>query len=279
MTPLLTSETLAALRSRGVKAVSISLDGATPETHEGIRLVEGQFEATLAALRPLRSHGFTVQVNTLVMRENVHELADIARLVKEVGASIWELFFLVQVGRGTTLEELSSAENEDVCHFLFDASRYDFVVRTVEAPFFRRVVAWRNGDPSRVDPGARYGLGPLYETLAARLRTLLGEQSSEPKAQVKGTRGKGIVNRHSSSCSARQCPASASCSPGATPRCAPRCCRRAATARFVWPCASSRKTSRSRAERNSGVTIRTLSDRLCHAIRASSVSAAFATET
>jgi len=194
VTPLLTSETLAALRSRGVKAVSISLDGATPETHEGIRLVEGQFEATLAALRPLRSHGFTVQVNTLVMRENVHELADIARLVKEVGASIWELFFLVQVGRGTTLEELSPAENEDVCHFLFDASRYDFVVRTVEAPFFRRVVAWRNGDPPDVDPRGRYGLGPLYETLAARLRTLLGEQSSEPKAQVKGTRdGKGIV--------------------------------------------------------------------------------------
>ena len=128
------------------------------------------------------------------MRENVNELADIARLVKEVDASIWELFFLVQVGRGATLEDLSPAENEDVCHFLFDASRYGFIVRTVEAPFFRRVVAWRKGDPPRVDPRAQYGLGPLYETLAARLRKLLGQPGSEPKAQIKGTRdGKGIV--------------------------------------------------------------------------------------
>lgn len=194
VTPLLTSEMLTALRSRGVKAASISLDGASPETHEGIRQVEGHFEPTLAAIRLLRSHGFTVQVNTLVMRENAHELADIARLVKQMGASIWELFFLVQVGRGTALEELSPAENEDVCHFLVDASRYDVIVRTVEAPFFRRVVGWRKEDPPDIDPRARYGLGPLYGTLAARLRALLGEPTSEPKAHVKGTRdGKGIV--------------------------------------------------------------------------------------
>jgi radical SAM protein len=194
VTPLLTSETLSALRQRGVKAASISLDGATPSTHEGIRQVEGHFEATLSALRLLREHGFTVQVNTLVMRENVHELADIAWLVAESGASIWELFFLVQVGRGSALEELSPAENEDVCHFLFDASRYGFVVRTVEAPFFRRVVAWRKDDPPGADPRRAYGLGPLYTDLAGRLRALLGEPSPESHAHVKGTRdGKGIV--------------------------------------------------------------------------------------
>ena len=194
VTPRLTSEMLVALKDRGVKAVSISLDGASAETHEGIRGVEGHFEATLAALRLLRSHGFIVQVNTLVMRENANELADVARIVKEVDASIWELFFLVQVGRGSILEELSPAENEDVCHFLFDASRYGFVVRTVEAPFFRRVVAWRKGDSPGADPRDRYELGPLYETLSTRLQLLLGEHGSEPKAQIKGTRdGKGIV--------------------------------------------------------------------------------------
>jgi len=30
-----------------------------------------------------------------------------------------------------------------VCHFLVDASRYGFTVRTVEAPFFRRVARER----------------------------------------------------------------------------------------------------------------------------------------
>lgn len=194
VTPLLTPARLAALRARGVKVASLSLDGARAETHEAIRGVAGHFRATLAALRLLRSHGFTVQVNTVVMRENVEELPAIASIVKEGGAAIWEAFFLVQVGRGASLPDLSPAENEDVCHFLYEASRYGFIVRTVEGPFFRRVAAWRRSSPSGADPERRYRLGPLYGRLSSGLRTLLGEPTSEPRAQTKGTRdGKGIL--------------------------------------------------------------------------------------
>jgi radical SAM protein with 4Fe4S-binding SPASM domain len=124
----------------------------------------------------------------------VHELADVARLVREHEAAIWELFFLVRVGRGSNLEELTPDAAEDVCHFLFDASSYGLVVRTVEAPFFRRVVAWRSTGRGGEDPRLTHGLGPLYEMLAARLREQLGEPSSEPLAQTQGTRdGKGVV--------------------------------------------------------------------------------------
>jgi len=187
VTPRLEPATLAALRRAGVKVASLSLDGARPETHEGLRGVEGHFEETIAALRLLRDHGFTVQVNTVVRPENVEELAEIAAIVDEVGAAIWEVFFLVRVGRGAALAELSPEQNEDVCHFLVDASRYGFIVRTVEAPFFRRVVAWRQ-------EGRTCETGPLYERLSARLREVLGEPRSASRAQTKGTRdGKGIV--------------------------------------------------------------------------------------
>ncbi|HEX7525966.1 MAG TPA: TIGR04053 family radical SAM/SPASM domain-containing protein, partial [Gaiellaceae bacterium] len=187
VTPRLDPAALSALRQAGVKVASLSLDGAGPETHEGLRGVEGHFEQTLAALRLLRDHGFTVQVNTVVRPENVAELPDIAAIVDEVGASIWEVFFLVRVGRGTELAELTPEQNEDVCHFLFDASRYGFIVRTVEAPFFRRVVARRK-------EGLPFEPGPLYGRLAGRLRGLLGEPRNDPRAQTKGTRdGKGIV--------------------------------------------------------------------------------------
>ena len=188
VTPLLTASRAAELRELGVKVVSVSLDGATAARHESIRGVEGHFEATLRAIRLLRAEGLAVQVNTLVMRENVEGLPTVAAIVREEGAVIWELFFLIRVGRGQTLAELSPAENEDVCHFLVDASRYGFVVRTVEAPFFRRVVSWR-----REDPEPR-GTGPLYERLAGDLRNRLGEPIGMTKAQTKGTRdGKGIV--------------------------------------------------------------------------------------
>ena len=189
VTPLLTRARLRELREAGVKAASISLDGATAATHEGLRRVDGHFEATLDAVRMLRTEGFVVQLNTVVMRENVDELADVAAIVHGLGAAIWEVFFLVRVGRGTVMHDLEPepAENEQVCHFLYDASRHGFVVRTVEAPFFRRVVAERRAGGQPQD-------GPLYRSLSGRLRALLGEGEGASKAQTKGTRdGKGIV--------------------------------------------------------------------------------------
>jgi radical SAM protein len=185
--PCLTRTTVRELRKAGVRAASISLDGATAATHEGVRGIEGHFEQTLAAIRLLRAEGFVVQVNTVVMRDNVDELADVAAIVKELGAAIWEVFFLVRVGRARDLRELSPAENEDVCHFLYDASRHDFVVRVVEAPFFRRVVTRRRA-------GLPPSGGALYRRLLGRLREVVGEGADEPKAQTKGTRdGKGLV--------------------------------------------------------------------------------------
>ncbi len=194
VTPSLTPDALATLQQRGVTTVSISLDGGSAETHERVRGVEGHFQATLEALRLVRSCGLKLQVNTLVMRENAHELADVARVVKEHGASIWELFFLVRVGRGRDLAELAPPANEDVCHFLFEASSYGFAVRTVEAPFFRRVVSRRRDDGRGQDPRSTYELGPLYHMLAARLREQLGDPISRPRAQIGKTRdGKGVV--------------------------------------------------------------------------------------
>ncbi len=122
------------------------------------------------------------------MRENVEELPDVAAVLDRIGVSVWEVFLLVKTGRGVQMEELTPAENEDLCHFLYEASRYGFVVRTVEAPFFRRVVATRNAN----EPPD--GVGALYRRLSGRLVELLGEPRFEPKAQTKGTRdGKGIV--------------------------------------------------------------------------------------
>lgn len=193
VTPRLTREAAVRMRQVGAKTVSISLDGARAETHEAVRGIEGHFRRTEEAVRMLVEEGHTVQINTTVMRRNVEELADVAALVADWGAHIWEVFFLIRVGRGTELEELSPAENEDVVHFLYEASRYGFIVRTVEAPFFRRVVAERRELDPEVDPVAAFGLGSLYERLVRRLRDRLGEPGSS-RAQSVGTRdGKGIL--------------------------------------------------------------------------------------
>ena len=194
VTPLLDDAALERLHGLGIKTISISLDGATPATHEGLRQVPGIFEDTVAAMRRLVGRGFTVQVNTTVMRDTVEELPDVARLLADVGAHIWEVFFLVKVGRGTGVEELTPQENEDVAHVLYEASAYGFIVRTVEGPFFRRVVAARRAAGTVADPAAVFGLGPLYRRLSHRLRASLGAPVGAPRAQTAGTRdGRGIV--------------------------------------------------------------------------------------
>jgi AdoMet-dependent heme synthase len=175
------------IAASGVKAVSVSLDGASPATHDGIRGIGGHFDATVTAMRDLVASGVTVQVNTTVMRANALELADVARLVAETGCHIWEVFFLVHVGRGVATGAISPGEHESVCHFLYDASGYGFVVRTVEAPFFRRVVTERRAGGSPPET-------PLYGLLTRRLQAILGPPTRSPSAHTAPTRdGKGIV--------------------------------------------------------------------------------------
>lgn len=187
VTPLLTDERLQQLRTAGVKVASISLDGASPATHEGLRGIDGHFPATLAAIDRMRAHDFVVQVNTVVTADNVHELPTIARLVRDHGAAIWEVFFLVNVGRGSSMLELGPDDNEDVCHFLYDAAQYGFVVRTVEGPMFRRVVRWR-------EEGRPVPTSALYTQLSTGLAQELGPPTAAANAHTKGTRdGRGII--------------------------------------------------------------------------------------
>ena len=124
----------------GVKAVSISW------TARWLRREEcrypGHFADTVQAIRALVAAGLTVQINTTVMQANVEELADIAALVANLGANIWEVFSRSSWTRYGH-RAVSAQEHEDICHFLYDASHHGFIVRTVEAPFFRRVVTRR----------------------------------------------------------------------------------------------------------------------------------------
>ncbi len=193
VTHRLTEGALSRLYDLGVRSVSLSLDGARAATHDAIRGIPRHFDRTIQALHLLVRLGFTVQVNTTVMRDNVEELADVAALLASIGVDVWEVFFLVPVGRGTEVTELTPMECEDVAHFLVDASGYGLVVRTVEAPFFRRVVVERREDDS-ADVAEAFSLGPLYRNLASRLRARLGDRRQRSKAHTVGTRdGKGII--------------------------------------------------------------------------------------
>jgi len=167
-TPRATKGRLSALRAAGVRTVSFSLDGSSASVHDGFRQVAGSFAWTLAACRSARSAGLRLQVNTTVSRETVLELPGICRLVAELGADLWSVFFLVPTGRGRVLQALSARETEDVLAILYDAAAF-VPLKTTEAPAFRRLVL--RGGP------ATGGLppGPLYRALRRRFDRIIAE--------------------------------------------------------------------------------------------------------
>jgi len=187
VTPKLNQDSISKMKGLDVDIISVSLDGATPATHDKLRGVPGTYNATMQALENARELGLRAQINTTVMRSNLHELADLFQIVKRTRAVAWEVFFLIRTGRGASLESLQPNETEDVMHFLYDASQYGVPVRTAEGPQFRRVrVQRQNGKPMPT--------GPLYEELAARLRELVGEPTASPLVKYTPTRdGKGLM--------------------------------------------------------------------------------------
>ena len=187
VSPVLDRRMIGRIAGSGVKAVSVSLDGATPATHDRVRGIGAHFQQSVEAIRALVDAGLSVQVNTTVMDANAGELARIAALLEDLSVHAWEVFFLVQTGRGTAEGAVTPAEHDDVCHFLYDASHHGFVVRTVEAPFFRRVVAARRAGGA---PPQR----PLYAALSHELSQRERAPAARPRAHTAATRdGKGIV--------------------------------------------------------------------------------------
>jgi MoaA/NifB/PqqE/SkfB family radical SAM enzyme len=134
-----------------------------------------------------------VQINTVVMRETVDGLPDMVKLLLDLGIRTWEVFYYIPVGRAGKESDLSPQEYEDVSRFLYEASKYGIVTRTVEGPFFRRVgliskIAEEKGLPYP------FKTGDLYERLVSRLRELLGEPRGPPKAHTVGTMdARGII--------------------------------------------------------------------------------------
>ena len=187
VTPKLNEESIGRMKELDVDIISVSLDGATPDTHDRLRGVPGTWEGTVRALRIARDAGLRAQVNTTVMRSNVGELADIFHVVKEAGSVAWEVFFLIRTGRGATLESLQPSECEQVMHFLYDASQYGVPVRTSEGPNFRRVRIERQRNGA-VPPGE------VYRMLSARLLALEGAPAYQPSVKVSHTGdGKGLM--------------------------------------------------------------------------------------
>ena len=64
--------------------VSFSLDGATAATHDMLRR-KGSFERVISSIKACTQKGISVSVKSIVHRENMHEIVDVAVLCASLG--------------------------------------------------------------------------------------------------------------------------------------------------------------------------------------------------
>lgn len=139
-TNLITLNRLEQLKKAGLTSMSLSLDGSTAKIHDAFRQVAGCFDSTINAVHAAREAGLPLQINTLVSASTLADLPEIYRLLTTLDIMSWSLFFLVRMGRGGTLEEITPAQCDDTHRWLYTLSKTSpFMIRTTEAPSFRRV--------------------------------------------------------------------------------------------------------------------------------------------
>lgn len=140
-TPLLVREQIFRLKQSGLMRLAISLDGSTPELHDGFRGVPGSYKKGLEAIGWCHEAGLPVQVNTTVSRRNFDDLDNMIELLTSLRVVLWSVFFLVPTGRAQLADLLSAEEHEQVFRKLHDASRrVKFHIKTTEGQHYRRYV-------------------------------------------------------------------------------------------------------------------------------------------
>ncbi len=179
-TPLLTREAIQKLKEASLVRLGISLDGSTPEIHDTFRGLPGAWARTIQAIEWANEAGIPIQVHTTISRHNAHDLDSLCALFEKLAIVMWNVFFLVPVGRGQLDDLLNGEEFERVFGQIYELSqRVNFQIKTTEAMHYRRYLLQHNleerkighGHPGSAKPAAAAAYEPGAPTSDAKTRT------------------------------------------------------------------------------------------------------------
>ena len=109
---LITDKIVQKMLECGVKGVGISIDSLDPEKHDGFRGGPKSWEYSVRALEICRAHGLEVLVQTTITEANYDEIPQLIDFARDKGAWSFNLYFLVQTGRGQKMNDLSPQRTE-----------------------------------------------------------------------------------------------------------------------------------------------------------------------
>lgn len=151
----LTRQRLNSLLESGLHSITVSLDGATPETHDWFRNRNNSWRWATQAIGLIAGiQGLAFDVVTCVNKQNFQELDFLKRQLIDLGVKHWRLFNIFPKGRaqGNPLLKLSPQEFEKMLDFIavtreeglikasFGCEGYlgDYELKVRDNPFFCR---------------------------------------------------------------------------------------------------------------------------------------------
>lgn len=112
----LTPENCERLAKFGIKAVQVSLDGATPETFNKMR-VNGRFDTAINGIRNLKKAGIPIEINFVPAKFNIKEVGDVVDLSFREGAYSFYTGKIMYTGNAVRTWHITSPSDEDYVPF------------------------------------------------------------------------------------------------------------------------------------------------------------------
>lgn len=144
----LVNETIAEkIKKSGIQRVSISFDGADPDTHDAFRKIKGSYQRAIEGLNHIKKAGVEVQINSTIARHNAHQVKELYQLALALDAVALHIFMLVPVGCGVEIadeEMLDPRTYEEILNWFYDISKENKIqTKATCAPHYFRIMRQR----------------------------------------------------------------------------------------------------------------------------------------
>jgi len=131
------------LKESGVTGIGISLDSLVPGKHDTFRGIKGAWDDTLNGIEACRRQDIGFQIQTTVTNDNIDDIPEIIDFSYNLGAKVFNLFFLICTGKGQNMTDISPEQYDQTLHLLYkmqEKYKGKMMVNTKCAPHYRRIV-------------------------------------------------------------------------------------------------------------------------------------------
>ena len=141
------------LKDNGFSGIGISLDSIHPYIHDSIRGMKGSWKMAVEGMKACKRQGLEIQIQTTVFKKNYDEIPKLVAFAHDMGARVFNLFFLVCTGRGQDITDITSKQYEDALKQIYKLhNQYEgtMLVSAKCAPHYRRIAYEMNPESALV---------------------------------------------------------------------------------------------------------------------------------